>query len=148
MAAAPRSVVTLASGAPAGRVVVAPVGVMGRLATPGPIDDGWLVRDGTVLASVEIPLTRRGKAIGLLGRDGIDGAMLLRPARSVHTFGLRFDLDVAFLDRDGVVVRMMRLHRNRLTPPVWRARSVIEAEAGAFGAWHLKIGDRIEVRVP
>ncbi|MGF1599000.1 MAG: DUF192 domain-containing protein [Acidimicrobiales bacterium] len=107
---------------------------------------GWLVRAGKVLASVEVPAGRRSRAWGLLGRDGIDGALLLRPARSVHSFGMRFDLDVAFLDVDGVVIRTLRLHRNRLTPPVWRARSIIEAEAGSFHDWELKIGDVIEFR--
>ena len=107
---------------------------------------GWLVRDARVLASLEIPTTRKARAIGLLGRHGINGAMLLRPARSVHTIGMRFDLDVAFLDADGVVIRTLRLHRNRVTPPVWRARSVLEAEAGSFGLWELKIGDVVEIR--
>ncbi len=107
---------------------------------------GWLVRDAQVLASLEIPTTRKGRAIGLLGRRGIEGAMLLRPARSVHSIGMRFDLDVAFLDADGVVIRTLRLHRNRITPPVWRARSVLEAEAGSFGHWELKIGDVMEIR--
>lgn len=107
---------------------------------------GWLVRDARVLASIEIPTTRRARAVGLLGRSGINGAMLLRPARGVHSLGMRFDLDIAFLDVDGVVVRTLRLHRNRITPPVWRARSIIEAEAGAFGRWELKIGDVVEIR--
>lgn len=108
--------------------------------------DGWLVRDGVVLASVEIPVGRRAKLRGLLGRDGIEGAMLLRPGRSVHSFSMRFDLDVAFLNADNVVIRTLQLHRNRVTLPVWRARSVLEAEAGSFGLWDLKIGDQIEIR--
>lgn len=107
---------------------------------------GWLVRDARVLASLEIPATRRARAIGLLGRRGIEGAMLIRPARSVHSLGMRFDLDVAFLDAEGVVIRTLRLHRNRITPPVWRARAVLEAEAGSFGHWELKIGDVMEIR--
>jgi uncharacterized membrane protein (UPF0127 family) len=112
----------------------------------GPAERGWLVRDGQVLASLEIPTSRRGKARGLIGRSGIEGAMVLRPARSVHSFGMRFELDVAFVDAEGVVVRTLRLQRNRLTPPVWRARAIIEAEAGAFGQWELKIGDEVEFR--
>jgi uncharacterized protein len=72
--------------------------------------------------------------------------MLLRPCRSVHTFGMRFDLDVAFLDRDDVVIRMLRLRRRRVTLPVWSARSALEAEAGAFGRWELQIGDQLEIR--
>ncbi|MFV0523781.1 MAG: DUF192 domain-containing protein [Acidimicrobiales bacterium] len=114
---------------------------------PDPAGLGWLVRDGTVLASVEVPNNRWGRGVGLLGRNGIEGALLIRRARSVHSFGMRFDLDVAFLDRDGRIIRMVRLRRWRLTAPVWRAKAVIEAEAGAFGLWELQIGDVVEVRV-
>jgi hypothetical protein len=117
-----------------------------REASSGGVELGWLVRDGNVLASLEIPIGWKRRALGLLGRPGIDGAMLLRPARSVHSFGMRFDLDIAFIDSKNVVVRTLRLHRNRLTPPVWRARSVLEAEAGSFGRWELKIGDEVEIR--
>ena len=44
--------------------------------------------------------TRHRPVAGLLGRDGIEGALLLRPARSVHTLGMRFAIDVAFCDAD------------------------------------------------
>ncbi len=112
----------------------------------GVVEDGWLVRDGEVLASLEIPVGRRARARGLIGRSGLDGAMLLRPARSVHSFGMRFELDVAFVDSDDVVIRTLRLHKHRVTFPVWRAVYALEAEAGAFGHWELKIGDQLEVR--
>lgn len=72
--------------------------------------------------------------------------MLLRPARSVHTLGMKFDLDVALLDADDVVIKTLRVRRNRVTAPIWRARSVLEAQAGAFNLWELKIGDELEVR--
>lgn len=106
----------------------------------------WLVRDDVVLASIEIADTRMGRARGLLGRDGLDGAILLPGTRSVHSFGMRFDIDVAMLDVDLVVIKTLRLHRNRLTAPMRRARAVLEAEAGAFHDWELKIGDQLEIR--
>lgn len=109
---------------------------------------GWLVREGDVLASVEIVVGRKERARGLIGRNGIDGAMVLPGARSVHTVGMRFDLDVAFVDADDIVVRTLRLHRNRVTLPVWRSRWVVEAEAGSFGTWQLQIGDKVDVRAP
>ena len=119
-----------------------------RLCEPGRLPVGaccWLVRDGTVLASLEVAETRAGRARGLLGRDRLDGAILLPGTRSVHTFGMRFDLDVALLDSDLVVVKTVRLHRNRIAAPVRGGRAVIEAQAGAFGDWELKIGDQLEV---
>ena len=118
-----------------------------RHSVEDPLSDGcWLVRDGRVLASLEVPTTRRAKAAGLLGRDSFEGAILLQKARSVHTVGMRFDLDIALLDADNVVIKTLRLRRNRVSAPIIRARAVLEAEAGAFGLWDLKIGDELEVR--
>jgi uncharacterized protein len=106
----------------------------------------WLVADGRVLASVEIAETYRSRAKGLLGRDGIDGALLLRPARSVHSFGMRFPIDVAFCDGELRVLRIVALRAHRFTLPRWRARAVIEAEMGAFERWGVHAGDQLEVR--
>lgn len=106
----------------------------------------WLMRDATVLASVEVADRRRDRLRGLLGRDGIEGALLLRPARSVHTLGMRFAIDVAFCDDDLNVLCTRMLARNRVTLPVWDARCVIEAEAGAFADWHLRVGDHLYLK--
>ena len=106
----------------------------------------WLLRDGEVLASLEVADGRRARARGLLGRDGLDGALLLRPARSVHTVGMRFPIDVAFCDEQLRVIRAVTMPRHRVSLPVWRARAVIEAEAGAFARWGLRPGDQLEVK--
>jgi uncharacterized membrane protein (UPF0127 family) len=98
-----------------------------------------------VFASAEVADVRSARRRGLLGRDGIDGAIVLRPCRWVHTLGMRFAIDVAFLDDAGVVIKTMQMHRQRMGVPVWRARSVIEAEAGAFARWGLRVGDVVEV---
>jgi uncharacterized membrane protein (UPF0127 family) len=104
----------------------------------------WLLRDGEVLASLEVADTRRTRRKGLLGRDGIEGAMLLTPARSVHSLGMRFPLDVAWCDRDLTVLRVARLRRHRMTRAVARAHAVLEAEAGSFARWNLTVGDHLE----
>lgn len=106
----------------------------------------WLLRDGEVLASVEVATSRRARTRGLLGRDHLDGAFLLRPCRSVHTLGMRFALDVAFCDEHMTVVRVVHMRRHRVGLPVWRSRAVIEAEAGAFARWNLRPGDRLEIK--
>ena len=105
----------------------------------------WLTRDGQVLASAEVASHRAARRTGLLGRDELDGVFILK-ARSVHTFGMSFAIDVAFCDADGVVLRVATLPPNRLTRPVLAARSAIEAPAGAFRSWGVVVGDRLEVR--
>lgn len=102
-----------------------------------------LCRDGEPIAAVEVPRTLWARSRGLLGRDGIDGAMWLEPARSVHTFGMRFAIDVAFVDRAGVVRKVVRMAPGRLSPLVWRSRAVVEAEAGALTRWGIRPGVRL-----
>ena len=105
----------------------------------------WLLRDGEVLAALEIASTRRERRRGLLGREGIEGALLLKPARSVHTIGMRFPIDVAFCDRELAVIAVRCMRRYRMSRPRLRASCVIEASAGAFDRWGLRVGDRLEV---
>lgn len=106
----------------------------------------WLMKGDQVLASVEVAATARDRARGLIGRDGIDGAILIRPARGVHTLGMRFAIDVAFLDKSGAVLETVRMAPNRVGRFRLRSSSVVEAEAGAFERWGLASGDVVEVR--
>jgi hypothetical protein len=88
----------------------------------------------------------RAKGRGLLGRDGVDGALVIDGCRWIHTLGMRFALDVAYLDATGTVIKAVRMNRHRLGAPVPGARSVLEAEAGAFSRWGLRVGDVVEIR--
>lgn len=106
----------------------------------------WLVCDDRVLATVELATGWRERTLGLLGRDQFDNALLLQPAFSVHTLGMRFPIDVAYLDRNLVVIKTATMGRHRVGLPVWRSRAVLEAEAGSFVRWGLKSGDRLQVR--
>ncbi|WP_420639873.1 DUF192 domain-containing protein [Candidatus Poriferisocius sp.] len=106
----------------------------------------WLVCDDQVLATVDMAVGWRQRARGLLGRDRYDRVLLLRPAFSVHTLGMRFPIDVAYLDRNLVVLKTTTMGRHRVGLPVWRARAVLEAEAGSFSRWGIRPGDRLEVR--
>ena len=106
----------------------------------------WLLRDGDVLAAAEVVEGFAGRARGLLGRDGYEGAMVLPRTRSVHTIGMRFPIDVAFCDRDLRVLDVARLAPLRISRPRRGCRTVVEAEAGAFGRWGLRTGDVLELR--
>jgi len=114
----------------------------------GPLSppEGWLLRDGDVLAAAEVASTPVLRAKGLLGRSGYEGAMVLPKVRAVHTFGMRFAIDVAFCDRDLVVVDTATMRPWRIGLPRRRARSVIEAQAGAFDRWGVRVGDHLELR--
>lgn len=105
----------------------------------------WLVVGDTVVASLEVAESRGARRRGLLGRDGIEGAMVLRPARSVHTIGMRFAIDVAHVDADMAVISVVTMVPWRVGRPRRHARQVIEAEAGAMQRWGIEPGVRVEV---
>ncbi|MFD0438291.1 DUF192 domain-containing protein [Streptomyces chartreusis] len=100
---------------------------------------------GEVRVPLEIAASYRARTKGLLGRDGVDGAMLLTPAGSVHTFRMRMPIDVAYLDRRLRVIAVRTMAPGRLGLPRLRSRHVLEAEAGAMAGWGLGAGVRVSV---
>jgi hypothetical protein len=106
----------------------------------------WLCREGEVLASVEVADTKATRRQGLIGRDGIEGAMLLLPAFAVHTLAMDFPIDVAYLNSDSEVLAITMMRPFRIGRPRFRAKAVLEAEAGSFERWGLKVGDVLEAR--
>lgn len=71
--------------------------------------------------------------------------MIIAPCSAVHTFFMKFPLDLIFVAKDGRVLKT----RRRI--PAWRisgrlgAFAVIELAAGALGASQCEVGDRLEV---
>jgi uncharacterized membrane protein (UPF0127 family) len=85
---------------------------------------------------------------GLLGRAELragDG-ILIRPAASIHTWFMRFAIDVVFVDRDGVVLRVVE----RLA--AWRvasergSRAVLELAAGECSRLDVRVGERLTLQ--
>lgn len=98
-----------------------------------------------VSVPLEIAASYRARTKGLLGRDSVDGAILLSPASGVHTFRMRMPIDVAYLDRHLVVTAVRTMKPGRLGMPRLRSRHVLEAEAGAMAGWGLRAGVRVAV---
>jgi len=87
---------------------------------------------------------------GLLGKRRLDSGegLLIRPAPSIHTFFMRFPIDVVFLSRQGEVLKVAE------RVPPWRARScrhsyaVLELAAGEAGRRGIAVGDRLDTAQP
>jgi uncharacterized membrane protein (UPF0127 family) len=88
------------------------------------------------------------RLLGLMGQRqwrGLDG-LLLEPCNSVHTFFMRMPIDVLYLDRGGLVVRLVHnLRPWRLGPIVWRAHRVVELPAGTLERAATQLGHRIAI---
>lgn len=101
----------------------------------------------TVLAE-RLEVADRGakRRKGLLGCDGLEPGegLWIKPCEAVHTFGMRFAIDLVYLDR----AYRVRKVRSGVRP--WRmsaclsAHSVLELPAGTIEATHTQRGDRVE----
>jgi uncharacterized protein len=107
------------------------------VATPCPRLDPLPGRDlpgGLRVAEAE---SRAARMKGLARLDELprDTALHIPRCRSVHTFTMRFPLDLIWLDRDGKMVRVDRAVPPRRLKTCLRARSVVEANGGAADAF-------------
>jgi uncharacterized membrane protein (UPF0127 family) len=85
---------------------------------------------------------------GLLGRESLDAGegLYIVPCQWVHMFGMKFPIDVAFLDREGRVLALQHsLKPNRVSKLVWRADGVLELPAGTLESTGTQPGDVIEL---
>jgi uncharacterized membrane protein (UPF0127 family) len=98
-----------------------------------------------VATSVEIAATRTTRRKGLLGRGHLDeaSALLLAPCTAVHTVGMRFAIDVVFVDRQGYAVKVVRELRPWRIALATKARAVIEMPAGTLRWGQVLPGDRL-----
>lgn len=88
----------------------------------------------------------RGK--GLMGRPGLapGEGLLIDPCSSVHSFFMRFPIDVVFVDRAHRVVGLTEaMSPNRPFAGAWGARYVVELPAGTVAATGTRVGDALRV---
>jgi len=104
--------------------------------------EGQVVCERCLVA--ETPLARMR---GLLGRRGLERGegLLLRPAPSVHTFFMRFTIDVVFLARDGGVVKVVPSLRPWRTAAARRAKAVLELPPGEADHRGIRPGIRLDL---
>ena len=105
-------------------------------------------RQTAVAAVVETAFDSTARKRGLLGRHSLPAgsALVIAPSSAIHTFGMRFPIDVIFARRDGRVIKLRRsLPAARLAVAL-RAFAVIEMAPGAIEGAGLAVGDRLIVR--
>ena len=105
-------------------------------------------RTGAVIAdAVAGAFDSETRRRGLLGRDGmaVGEALIIAPTNAIHTFFMRFAIDVAFVARDGRVVKVSSSLRPWRMSVAFRAFCVVETPAGAFAACGTAAGDTLRL---
>lgn len=102
----------------------------------------------TLVDRLELADDSASRRKGLLGRDALDPALafVIAPSQGVHTFGMRFPIDIVGVARDGRVVKI----RSRVPPRrlvfAWTAFAILELAAGVAQNAGLQVGDRLTAK--
>ena len=106
------------------------------------------LRTSAVLAaSTELAADRRSRKQGLLGRERLEetAALMLVPCSAVHTWFMRFPIDLLFIDRAGRVLKACSDVRPWTIRACPAARGVVELPAGAIALSGTLVGDAIDL---
>ncbi|WP_084185288.1 DUF192 domain-containing protein [Desulfonatronum thiodismutans] len=102
--------------------------------------------NGTQLASrLEKADRLAARVKGLLGRRGLESGhgLWIEPCKQIHTFFMRFPIDVVFIDsRHHVLSMRSGFLPWRLSPFLFSARSVLELPTGMLEG-RVRVGDRL-----
>lgn len=112
----------------------------------------WVEPAEALLALAETADTAASRTQGLLGRDSLapGHGLILDPCRLIHTFFMRFAIDVVFVDRGQRVTRVARDVRPfRFAWGGWSARATLELPAGTLARVPVAPGAQLRLeRVP
>ena len=108
--------------------------------------DEWFMDISGDAEPIEMATSASSRLRGLLFRDPDDITRLLVPCRDIHTFGMRYPLDIAFISKDGCVLEVHRNVEGRRRIKRKEASMVAE-RFSRQGDW-LKTGDVIRLGVP
>ena len=100
---------------------------------------------GHRIGCAETSITR---LVGLLGRKNLEAGegIWIRPSSGIHTFGMRFTIDVVGLDREMRVIKLWsRVKPHRVTSVNTKVRSVLELAAGEIALRSIQLGDVLNV---
>jgi uncharacterized membrane protein (UPF0127 family) len=100
-----------------------------------------------VATRVETAFSSADRKRGLLGRDGLEPghALVIAPTNLVHTFAMRFPIDILFVARDGRVLKVSSAVPPRRIAGSLRGFAVIEMAAGEASRSDTRVGDLVEV---
>jgi len=106
-----------------------------------------LTRNTGIGDRIEIAGTAARRNKGLLGRKGLNAGegLWIVPCEAVHTFAMKFAIDLLYMDKAHRVVKVRHAVRPSRISGALRAHSVIELPAGTLAATHTQRGDQLQL---
>jgi uncharacterized membrane protein (UPF0127 family) len=104
---------------------------------------------GSLIANVVEPaFDSKSRRRGLLGRATLPErhALIIAPCNAVHTVGMKFPIDVLFVNRHGHVVKIVESLGAWRIAGALRASVTVELAAGMVRRTRVSVGDRLTIQ--
>lgn len=101
-----------------------------------------------ILESAEMADSFTTRLKGLTGRMQLEEScgMIIKPCRSIHMIGMRFDIDVLFVNKNEEICHIIApLKRMKISPYIAKAKYVIECPAGTVHDKNIEVGDKVGI---
>jgi len=103
-----------------------------------------LVINNKEIIDIKVADTSFTRIKGLMFKKEINKGLLIKPCSSIHTFFMRKNIDVLFLDKQGVIIKMIHSMKPwKISPFVLKAKAVIELPENTIEKMNIKLYDKI-----
>lgn len=104
-------------------------------------------KNNIFLKEAEVADTFFTRLRGLLGRKSLDmdTGLVITSCNSIHMIGMKFPIDVIFLDKDKIVCHVLpNMKIMQVSPIIKNAQYAIECPVGTIKSKNIEINDKIE----
>lgn len=103
-----------------------------------------LVINGKEIIDIKIADSSFSRIKGFMFKKEINNGLLIKPCNSIHTFFMQKNIDVLYLDKQGVIIKMVHSMKPwRIGPLVLNARAVIELPENTIKEMNIKLYDKV-----
>lgn len=107
-----------------------------------------ITKNATLADNAKLANTFLKRLVGLLNRKSLNKgeALILTPSNGIHSFFMRFTIDVIFLDKTGKVIKALASFKPfRFSPIYFNSHSVIELPENTLQLTRTQPGDVVEI---
>lgn len=104
--------------------------------------------DALLFSEIQVADNFVTRLVGLLRTTELadNQGLLLKKCNQVHTFGMKFPIDVIFFSKDGKILHLEHHMRpGKVSPHVKNAYWVLELQSGSCQKYHLEVNQRLVV---
>ncbi len=101
--------------------------------------------DGDVICTAQIADSMMTRGVGLLSKKSLpeEEGLLIKPCTSVHTFFMRFPIDILCLDKTNTVVKGVRMKPNRFSFGGKGSKTVLELPYNSIEKYEIQVGEQL-----